>query len=129
MDLKEKLDQIFSEYIRLRDSDDNGYLQCISCPAVVFWKEADCGHFVHRSNTSTRFDEINCNGQCRFCNREKRGNSKGYKIGLTRKYGSGILPRIEVVKRQYLKITENEYKQLIAHYTKEVKQLKQQKGL
>ncbi len=29
--LKKKLDKIFSEYIRKRDSDYKGYCKCISC--------------------------------------------------------------------------------------------------
>ncbi len=37
------LDRIFSEYIRRRDSDENGIGRCISCGKMVHWKEADCG--------------------------------------------------------------------------------------
>lgn len=33
-DLKAKLDKIFSEYIRLRDADNNGMVRCISCMKI-----------------------------------------------------------------------------------------------
>ena len=38
-----KLDKIFSEYIRKRDADENGYVKCCTCPTVEHWKEMDCG--------------------------------------------------------------------------------------
>lgn len=41
MNYKDKLDRIFSEYIRLRDADNNGYIRCISCGKIVFWKDTD----------------------------------------------------------------------------------------
>lgn len=65
--LKTTLDRWFSLYIRLRDSDANGYSRCISCGKPVYWKEADCGHFINRRHMNTRYDERNCNLQCRNC--------------------------------------------------------------
>ena len=31
MNYKDKLDRIFSQYIRLRDADQNGYIRCKDC--------------------------------------------------------------------------------------------------
>ena len=55
--LKAKLDRIFSEYIRLRDANPQGYTVCISCGKIVPWKESDCGHFINRSHMATRFKD------------------------------------------------------------------------
>lgn len=64
-----KLDRIFSEYIRLRDSRPFGYkaCRCISCGQVKPYDEIDCGHFIGRTHMATRFDEENCHGECRSC--------------------------------------------------------------
>lgn len=61
------LDRAFSKFIRLRDSDDNGLCRCISCGKLHMWDDIDCGHFVNRRHMGTRFDEKNCNAQCRSC--------------------------------------------------------------
>lgn len=129
MDLKAKLDRVFSEYIRLRDSDSRGYVRCISCGKIVHWKEADCGHYVNRAHMGTRFSERNCNGQCRFCNRFDEGNNIGYTRGLISKYGIKIIAYLEVKKHSQTNLTKFDYEIMIKHYKEEVKRLKREKGL
>lgn len=67
--LVRKLDRVFSEYIRLRDSKPYGYkyFKCISCGMVKPYEQMDCGHFIGRTHMATRFDEKNCNGECKSC--------------------------------------------------------------
>lgn len=125
--LKAKLDRVFSEYIRLRDANKDGYVKCISCGKIIHWKESDCGHYINRAEMSTRFDEKNCNGQCRFCNRFREGNMIGYTQGLMKKYGQGILDELQVKKNRTSKLSEFEYAHLIEYYKGQVKQLKQAK--
>ena len=74
--LKDKLDRVFSMYIRLRDSKEFGfkYFRCISCGRVLPFEQADCGHYISRTNMALRFSEDNCSAQCRSCNRFKDGN-------------------------------------------------------
>lgn len=64
-----KLDKIFSLYIRLRDSKLYGYkyFKCISCGKVKPFEQQDCGHFFSRRHMATRFHEDNCHGECRYC--------------------------------------------------------------
>lgn len=64
-----KLDEVFSMYIRLRDSQAFGYraFRCISCGQVKPFDQMDCGHFIGRTHMATRFDEENCHGECRNC--------------------------------------------------------------
>ena len=44
----DKLWKWFSIYIRLRDSDENGYGKCFTCGKIIFWKKGDCGHGIGR---------------------------------------------------------------------------------
>lgn len=127
--LKAKLDRIFSEYIRLLESDANGYCRCISCGAIHHWTEMDAGHYVNRSHMSLRYAEKNVHAQCRKCNRFDEGNQIGYTRGLIKKYGAGIIDLLEVKKHSVLQITQFDYEILIKHYSEEIKKLKQEKGL
>ena len=124
MNYKDKLDRVFSEYIRLRDSKD-GYFTCISCGKVKPYEQADCGHYINRIHMATRYSEINCNAQCRKCNRFEEGNMSGYRQGLIRKYGEQKVLLLEMQKNETKKYSEFEYKALITHYKKAIKKLKQ----
>lgn len=124
---KEKLDRVFSEYIRLRDADSNGYCRCISCGKIIHWKEADCGHFINRKHMALRFNDINCNAQCRACNRFDEGNLEGYRMGLIKKHGVGIIEKLYAMKNEVCNISSVEYSIAIKHYKKEVELLKKEK--
>ena len=79
--LMEKADNAFSLFIRTRDSQEhNGlYFKCISCGRTLPIEQADCGHFINRQHMSLRFSELNCNAQCRHCNRFMEGNFSDYR--------------------------------------------------
>lgn len=129
MDNKAKLDKVFSSYIRLRDSDENGYCRCISCGTIAFWKQVDNGHFINRSHMSLRFNQTNCNGQCRKCNRFDESNSEGYRRGLIQKHGPDIIDKLYAMKGEVCKISQVEYSIAIKYYSKEVERLKKEKRL
>ena len=40
--LEKSLDRYFSLYIRLRDTDENGYFKCPTCGRVLPFEKADC---------------------------------------------------------------------------------------
>jgi len=57
--LIKEADRVFSLYIRGRDS----WKPCCTCGAI--WTEqAQCGHFMSRRYTSTKWVEKNAHGQC-----------------------------------------------------------------
>lgn len=113
--LKKKLDEIFSKYIRLRKAR-KGVVQCVTCNKFGYWKEMQCGHYVSRTHLSTRFDERNCNVQCVGCNVFKKGNMDEYALYMKREYGEGILEELNKLKHKSRKITRAEYQEKIQHY-------------
>ena len=121
-DLKAKLDKVFSEYIRKRDTR-NGVFKCISCGWILPYEQADCGHYVNRKHMSTRFDEMNCNAQCISCNRFDEGNIQGYRRGLVALYGEQQVTLLEAKKHNLRKYSDFEYEVLIKHYKEEIKKL------
>lgn len=129
MKLKEKLDRIFSQYIRLRDMMMPGRVfRCISCGSVMSIRQADCGHYINRQHMATRYSEVNCNAQCRHCNRFDEGNMSGYRAGLVRKYGETKVVLLEAQKNEVRKYSDFEYQALIAHYQKEIKRMLAEKN-
>lgn len=70
--LSKKLDKIFSEYIRKRDALETTWtlqkIRCITCWEIKDYYQFDCWHFITRASKSTRWEEKNCNAQCKVCN-------------------------------------------------------------
>ena len=121
--LKAKLDRVFSQYIRLRDMMPGGVFRCISCGQIKPIEQADCGHYINRQHMATRFSEMNCNAQCRSCNRFDEGNMQGYRRGLVQKYGEQRVLLLEAQKYETRKYTDFEYEALIKHYRAEIKRM------
>jgi len=86
----DKLDEVFSLYIRMRDSREFGYkaFRCISCGDVKPFSMMDCGHFVSRNSMTIRWSEQNCNGECARCNRLLGDHLLGYRRNLIIKLGT-----------------------------------------
>lgn len=127
--LKSKLDRIFSQYIRLRDADNNGNIQCYCCGKILPWKESENMHFIPRQHMSLRFSEINCHAGCTRCNHFLNGNIEMYTIHMKKDYGEDIVERLTVARNRVNKINVAEYEIMIDYYKKEVERLKNEKGL
>lgn len=133
---KAKLIKLFSQFIRLRDSNEHGIGQCISCGKfITVWREdgeikfnqkAHAGHYYSRgASKSLYFDEKNVNLQCVACNSFLEGNKQGYARGLIRKYGDGILGLLEIKAGNSCRLTVVEMQLLIKDYEYKVKKLKE----
>lgn len=128
--LVKKLDKVFSQYIRLRDSDTNGYCRCISCGKIHYWKEIQNGHYMSRRYLSTRFDEMNCNAQCVACNIFNQGNIQMYRQNLIKKISEKNVDYLEYkAKSITVHYSAFELEQLIKYYTALVKKLSEEKGI
>lgn len=128
--LVNKLDGVFSEYIRLRDSKPFGYkyFKCISCGQVKPYEQMDCGHFIGRKNMATRFDERNCNGECKACNRFSSDHIIYYARNLEAKIGKDKVDMLVTMGKGTKKWSAWELEILITHYKEEVKKMKQERG-
>ncbi len=128
-DLVAKLDKVFSRYIRLRDCMPNGYFRCISCGQIKPYEQADCGHYINRQHMITRYHEMNCNAQCRKCNRFMEGNMQGYRQGLVTKYGEQKVLMLESMKGKTCKYDDFELIELTKYYKALGDKLSKEKGL
>ena len=124
-----KLDKVFSLYIRLKNADENGLYKCFACGKILHYKEMDCSHFINRRFYALRFNEINCQVTCRYCNRFCEGNLAEFGINLQRKYGDQIIKKLVSMKHNYIKWTQFDIDTLEIYYKEKVKELLLNKGI
>lgn len=115
--LKKKLDALWSEYIRRKDSV-GGMATCVTCGAVKRWQEQQCGHFVSRVHLATRWLEQNTAVQCYACNVLRGGNFIEYAVWMEANWGWQAIRDLRELKHTNLKITRAGYEERI----EEVKQ-------
>ena len=127
--LVERLDKVFSKYIRLRDAMPSGLFRCISCGKIKPIEQADCGHFHSRTHMSTRFDEDNCHAECRYCNRFSADHLIGYRENLIKKIGEQRFKLLDIKAHETKKWSHFELEQLTKYYKSLVKKLQKEKGI
>ena len=107
--LGKKLDKVFSEYIRKRDAiATTGYLWeivCITCNERKEYYQFDCWHFVSRANRSTRWEENNCNAQCKVCNNRWWGRQYEHWKAIDKKYWEWEADRLITKWQEVFKVT------------------------
>lgn len=127
----DELDKVFQFYIRLRDSRSDGRCQCISCGKIVPFSQIQAGHFRSRTHMSTRWSELNVNGECATCNLQIRNGDHllDYRKNLIRKIGEKKVEWIEAYCREYRKWDDFEMTIMIKEYSKKCLQLSKEKGI
>ena len=121
--LVKNLDQWFSKYVRLSNSNE-GLVNCYTCGIQRKWNDRiDAGHFQTRSKYYTRWDEMNVKPQCKGCNMTNGGQQYLFGQMLDQEYGEGTAESILIKSNQIRKFSNAELLEMIDHYKKEVKQL------
>ena len=126
--LVQKLDQVFSVYIRLSVADKDWMITCPLCGARVHWTKAQNMHFIKRSVYKYRRDEKNCHAGCVKCNVILHGNYIIYTRRMQRKYGEILVDEM-INDKQICKIATAEIEAMIDHYQSMVDELRRTKGL
>ena len=122
-------DKYFSLFIRIRDAHDGYIGACSTCGRIGNIKNMDCGHFIKRQFSATRFSEENCHLQCKSCNNFLQGNDNKFKDYITKKHGEKTVLLLEASKRQSVKRSANDLKQLADYYKKKAIELAKEKGI
>lgn len=119
-----KLDNIFSMYKRLLNTNDDGYIKCFTCGRYFTYADIDCGHYISRTHKSIRWLDENTEPQCRSCNRFHEGVKDIFALNLVRKYGASILQELDNKKNQIKKYTVPELDGMLEEYREKIEQLK-----
>ena len=115
--LVKKLDAIFSQYIRLKDSI-GGYATCFTCGKKDHWKKLQNGHFQSRKHYATRWDEQNCQVQCAGCNVFRYGEQFLFAKYLDERFYAGLSDELFFKAKQIVKFTNSEIEDMILKYKK-----------
>ena len=119
-----KLWKVFSEYIRRRDSNEEGYGKCFTCNRIIHWKKGDCGHGIGRQHKSTKFNEKNNHLQCKPCNGFEGGMRERYKEEMNKRYGAHTWDMMEQAARKPAKWSQFEVDILTEFYKEKIKDFK-----
>lgn len=118
---KELADRVFSQYIRLSNSDSKWNCICVTCWRTWNRREMQNWHYVSRGNMKYRYSTINCHPQCYWCNVILSWNYRNYK-----KYMDKLIwPEKEDILRndkEIVKYNQWRYEQNILYRFREIKQ-------
>lgn len=127
--LIKNMDDVFSQFIRLRASDNSGIARCFICGSFRYWKYHQCGHFIDRDQMPTRYNEINCQCVCAVCNCLDRDHHERFKRALQINYGDGQISFLYFTSKSLSKFTRSDLIELTEKYKEKVKELRKQKHL
>lgn len=117
------LDNVFSQYIRLKAMNRDGLVQCVTCPTQLEPKYMQNGHYYSRAKYATRWLEENCHPQCARCNIFLKGNYTEYALFMVRKYGIEKVEQMRELSLTSQKITTAELRDKIAYYRSLIKKM------
>lgn len=120
--LKKDLDLIFSRWLRLNGADKDGACECFICGHKDHYSVMQAAHFVKRGNSFLRYDPRNVAINCKPCNEYKDGNLVLYAQKLEQ-LNPGITAILMEEGNIVYKFTRNELKDMIAEYSRKLKQL------
>jgi len=95
-------------YVKLLETDKNGYGQCVSCGKMCSWTELQGGHFQPkgRNYNAAAFEEDNIHIQDTICNLTLGGNPAGYSAYMLKEYGQAVIDEIRALSYKYLDCNE-----------------------
>lgn len=109
--LKEDLDKIHSEYIRLRDG------KCVTCGST---EQLTNGHLFTRGHMSTRWDDLNCHCQCWPENFKHEFDPQPYTSWFIRTYGIEAYDELHVKHTTIRKFSRADLEGMIEEYKQKV---------
>ena len=125
-------------YVRLLETDENGYGYCCSCGKSLEWDQTQGGHFhpKGRNYNAAAFEEENVHLQCGSCNTGQGGNASGYLKYMnttygewneeTREYENPVVDHINSLIHTYLELEE--VRELARIYKQKCKDLAKNKN-
>ena len=114
--IKKQLWGLISQYIRMKYSNLDGLCFCFTCGKPHYWKDMECGHFIHGKDKPTGYMEMNLHPQDTYCNKYLSGNHKVYREKLIEKYGKEKVEEMESLRHQVIKRDRDFYAVEIARY-------------
>lgn len=119
--IKTKAWNVFSKYIRLRDTSKLG-CECYTCGKFNDWKKMHAGHFQPGRHNVFMFDDRQVHGQCAGCNTFKRGNWPAYYERMVKEYGQEEVNKMIADRKKTVQMKEYQYEEIYKKYKAKLKQ-------
>jgi len=127
--LDKTLDDLFSIYIRLKYTNDNGQGNCYTCDEPATYFLGQCGHFIKRGHQLYRTDKNNARLQCKDCNEFKSGNLEIYQDRLIDEIGIVKVAEMKFKSNQdFAGWSKSEKKEMVKALRSEAKELLKDKN-
>ena len=121
--LKAKAWAMFSEYVRRKDTDEEGYTFCYTSEVRAHWKNLQCGHAIGGRHNAVLFDESICRPQTVRENVFLRGNYPFFTTKLIKENGMQWWEEKLFKSRQAVKLTRSDLEDIIEKYKTKLKEL------
>lgn len=106
---KKKAWKAFSAYIRRKDTNQDGYVDCYTCEKPFHWKQIQAGHFVDGRNNTVLYDPNLVKPQCYRCNMVLKGNKVAFTLRMLEKYSPEEIAEFESRKHKTKPMTAYEH--------------------
>lgn len=128
-ELLREADRLFADYIKARDTAKDGKVFCPCCNQYFGAEDIqfglpviNCMHFMDRDIYSLRYDEDAAHAGHAWCNKNQHYEPSGkeyqnFKKFLIGKFGEKAVEEMEQQKRKINKITEQQLRTVIEHYS------------
>lgn len=107
-----RIDLVFQKWVKLNDTNKEGYGTCCTCNKPLHYKEANAGHYQPRQFRGTRWHEENVRLQCIYCNQWLAGAQYAFAKFL----GFKKADELEELSRVKVTFTDEEYADIYYKY-------------
>lgn len=119
-----ELDDVFSEWLRRYNADENGKCECFICGYKARWQDMQAAHFIDRIYMNCRFDPKNVYVCCEQCNCYDPDHKDKFKAAIIAKHGEDVVAILESGKHFLRKFMRHELTELIEWMKEQLKKLK-----
>ena len=121
--LKKKAWKLLSEYIRRKDADEGGTVECYTCRKLFHWKELQGGHFVPGRSGSVLLDARIVRPQCVRCNVLLGGAYHAFTLRMIDEVGREKVEEYLALKHQVKKWNRSDLEAFIEEYKRKLDEL------
>lgn len=121
----EEAARLMQKYVRLKASDKDGNVKCVTCGKVGHYKEMQGGHFIGRKWLATRLMEENIHPQCPCCNGPLSGNMIQYTLYMQDTYGRDFVEELQRLKHKSRKYYKPEVEEIKKELRQKIQELEQ----
>jgi hypothetical protein len=121
--IKQNAWKLFSEYVRRKNADRDGFTHCYTSGVRAHWKELQCGHAIGGRHNAVLFDEEICRPQTLAENVFGRGNYPVFTTKLIKEKGMEWWEKKLEGARAVVKYSRSDIEDLIQTYKQKLEEL------